>query len=493
MTDRANSGNGPVRPRFGGFARRRPEVEEARPQKQIRGPQPVVRDRKSTEDEASESGPQGADSAESGRRRSQSLGRDAVDPAPKLAALFLIALVVPVALPLGGLNLSPHRLLAIAVLVPLFFRWISGAFGGVKRADVCLLLFCVWVAPVMVYNHGIATSWQFIGMNLIETMGPFLIGRALIRSPDSFRFWLKILAAILVVLAPFLAFEALTGVRLLGQTLGTFQHSIGTSETRWGMDRAAGPFDHPILAGVFGAACLALFINSLATVGKTAPGGGRKGFPKFLAIAASIGVTFFSLSLGAFITAALQGGLVVYDRITRGMKDRWKTLAVGFSAVYLFLLMASNRGPILIFIQTFAFNSFSASIRLQTWNYGTDVIWNNPLFGIGLHDWPRPPWLTGSVDNYWLLHGMRYGYPGMGLMIGAFAFTVIPLLKARYDDPDLDAIRKGYLMTLIAMMMAMCTVHLWGTVYAFVMFLLGAGAWLIDRDLAAPAGKHRRR
>ena len=45
-------------------------------------------------------------------------------------------------------------------------------------------------------------------------------------------------------------------------------------------------------------------------------------------------------------------------------------------------------------------------------------------------------------------------------------------------DPETRRLREGYLIALVGLILVMATVYIWTTVLVFVMFYLGAGAWL---------------
>lgn len=400
------------------------------------------------------------------------------DRLPRLAIAFVVCLAIPLVFHIGPLRMTPYRVVLVASFAPLVGLWLAGRLDGIKPPDLMAAFYALWAGLSLVVNHGLEKV-ELAGITAIEILGAYLLARASIRGPNGFRAFVRTLLWVTLALIPFAFVEAVFYRRLFQEALGGLALPISSFETRWGMLRAAASFEHPILFGVFAASGLAMSYYALR--------GDSRRWP-MAALVAGAGA-FFSLSLGAYVALAAQLGLIVYDRLTEGRKGRWRNLIIVIGAVYAFLLVASNRGPILIFIQTFAFNSFSSAVRIQTWHYGTDVVLNNPIFGIGLDDnWPRPHWLTHSVDNFWLLNAMRYGLPAAIAIAGMVLWTLLRLGARPIADPQVDACRKGLVMSLVAMCVAAATVHYWGTIFVYFMFLLGAGSWLLEwEESAAPA------
>jgi hypothetical protein len=112
-----------------------------------------------------------------------------------------------------------------------------------------------------------------------------------------------------------------------------------------------------------------------------------------------------------------------------------------------------------------------------------------PWFGTGVPgEWVRPEWMfSGSMDNFWLLMAVRHGVLAF-VLIALTCWTMLRRIgKTHLTDPQLINARKGLLFALIAMMVSMCTVHLWTATYCLFMFLLGSGSWLIEGGVDKPA------
>jgi O-antigen ligase len=127
------------------------------------------------------------------------------------------------------------------------------------------------------------------------------------------------------------------------------------------------------------------------------------------------------------------------------------------------------------------FSSHTGWYRLNIWEYGTQSVLNNPVFGIGLNDWERPAWMGGSsVDNFWLLIAMRHGLPSILLLGAAVALSVLYILRTPIADVLTARMRTGYLVTMVGLFLALATVHVWEQVAVLVFFYIGMGAWLFS-------------
>ncbi|HEU0221891.1 MAG TPA: hypothetical protein VFR34_06730, partial [Paracoccaceae bacterium] len=177
---------------------------------------------------------------------------------PRIVLLFLIALVIPVILKLGPLTLSVYRLLLLLALLPCLMIWLSGRAGRIRTADIALLVLCFWSALSIVIVHGAGAAIEPSGILFIETMGAYLVARCFIRDAESFRLMVVTLFRIVAIMLPFALYESVTGHNIMRAVFAAF-FPVGYDiwmEPRWGLDRVQGPFEHPILFGVF---CGALF------------------------------------------------------------------------------------------------------------------------------------------------------------------------------------------------------------------------------------------
>ena len=170
---------------------------------------------------------------------------------------------------------------------------------------------------------------------------------------------------------------------------------------------------------------------------------------------------------------------LVWNRIMGG---RWTLFLILSAIMYVAIDLASNRTPVTIIIETMTFNSETGWTRIATNMFGWASVWTYPIFGLGFNDWIRPNWLTSSVDNFWLVIAMRYGFVGFVFIVTSFLFHMLMLFRAQISRNDVARCRTAYGITLSAICFTLITVHIWDTMSAFVMFFVGAGAWMYTSD-----------
>jgi hypothetical protein len=202
-------------------------------------------------------------------------------------------------------------------------------------------------------------------------------------------------------------------------------------------------------------------------------------------ISLSMAMTFMALSSAPIISAVLQVCIIGWGIVT---KERWKLLLILFVLAFLAAELFTNRGPIIIFIETFTLDPMSGWWRIHIWNYGSASVMQHPFFGIGLNLHEKPAWLTDSVDNFWLLMAMRHGLTGFLMLAIAIGLHMRAILRATDLDPMTELARKGYMTTLVGVIFTLTTVHIWGSLYVMVMFFIGAGSFIYTSPRSTKAG-----
>jgi hypothetical protein len=240
-----------------------------------------------------------------------------------------------------------------------------------------------------------------------------------------------------------------------------------------GLARAFGSFEHPILFGVF---CSMAFANAwFAARSRLSPLQG------WLLAGAIIVASFVSLSAGAWMMLGLQIALAVWDRMTRGLPGRWAVLGAIFVGILVVVSMLSNRSPVKVFIGYASFSAQSSYNRILIWEYGTAEVGRHPLFGIGLGEWIRAPWMSSSMDNFWLVNAVRYGMPALIFLAAAIFMIMFRAAGQRNRSLDWTNCRLGWIITIVGTAVAACTVHLWNSTFCLFLFMVGSGAWLMER------------
>ena len=131
-------------------------------------------------------------------------------------------------------------------------KFFAGGFNPVDKAFIGCSI-CGAIGFFLKYQEAQALVNQF-GI-LIDTLGAYLLVRALIRDEDGIYRVLKCLAFVTVVVGLCMIREHLTMNNIFG-----FLGGVGlTPEVREGKIRAQGPFSHSLTAGTFAAMLLPLF------------------------------------------------------------------------------------------------------------------------------------------------------------------------------------------------------------------------------------------
>jgi len=185
---------------------------------------------------------------------------------------------------------------------------------------------------------------------------------------------------------------------------------------------------------------------------------------------------------GAYVALAAQCGLITWDFSTREWRHRWRLLGMLCIVAYVVVDMISNRFPIEVFIEYLTFSHHNSYNRILIWEYGTAEVWRHPVFGIGMTEWERPYWMSGSMDNFWLVAAIRYGLPAFVFFAGATLLICLQLGRLQQIKPEIKQCRTGLLVSIGGLVIAGCTVHFWNATYCLFMFLLGSGMWMLDQD-----------
>lgn len=404
---------------------------------------------------------------------------------PIAVGFFFMAMMLPtaVSLNLGGLRLSAYRIVLIVMIVPMMVQLLSGQRGRINLFDMLLFAHCSWALLALIKWAGLAQGIETGGIYIVECAGAYLLGRIYIRSSDDFtamsRAYVSIVLATLVFTVP----EALTGIHILHDGISS---AVGGPrapfiEPRMGLERTFGPFDHPILYGVFCASSfsLAYFVLAQRQLMK---------FGNLTKIAGVVLATFMSASGGPYLVLMMQGFVASWERVLGKIQGRWAALFSLFAAAYVAIDLFSTRTPFHVFVTYFTFSKQSAYNRILIFEYGTAEVARHPIFGIGLGQWERPPWMSDSMDNFWLATAVRYGLPALLFLLALLFGLVWSVGQRKNLPPDWKRARHAWAFTLFGITVAAATVHLWNALFVLFFFLLGSGAWLLD---AKPEQKRR--
>lgn len=391
---------------------------------------------------------------------------------PLLLAAFLVYLLLlpsQMLFETNGFVLPPYRLFLIPGLLFVVAQLIRGRLRLVA-ADFCILAAAFWIAIAVTVTMGIERAISGAGAQFIDIGLAYLFARATIRSLRDLRILLILIAPGLLLVGAIIVAESVLQtfiVQPIAQSIfgGT---GVATMTMRLGLLRAPGPFPHPILAGMFLASFLPLFLLS-----------GIRGSPRVVGCLAAV-CSFFTVSSAAFLALTVGMGLVIYnflvERITR---LTWRLFMIA-SAIGLFVMQfATESGAINLLIRYASLNAWTGYYRTLIWRYGSESVRNNPLFGIGYNDYERPGWMTASVDNFWLLLGIQYGLiPPLAIVLATvLAVVALGRRSALASTVDRHFLR-GIAIALAVFALGLYSVSVWLSAQVWFFMLLGIGVSL---------------
>lgn len=390
---------------------------------------------------------------------------------PTLVTAFLLALCLPTDLSfyLGSLRLSPYRVVLLIAIFPAIATVFSGRVGRVNIIDWLVIIHCAWSLFIINYYHGLGSMVESGGVRFIEFAGAYFLGRAYITNERSYQGVVAAIIMVILLIFPFAIFETITGFSIIKEFVsgGDFFSPI---DQRMGFNRAFGPFDHPILLGVFAASVMGIaWLRVFPRMGNPRP---RK-LTVWVALTA-----ICSLSSGATSALMAQFILLLWEAKTRIWRHRWRILFLIIVMLYIAVDLLSNRTPIKVFFSYLTFSPETAWGRIQIFEWGMADVNRNPIMGIGFNEWTRPDWKSASMDNFWLLQAVTFGIPGF-LTIALPAIFALTL-GWRTLAPRLTKLRTGWAISVSGLIIAGTTVHFWNNTFAFYSFLMGIGVWFIN-------------
>ncbi len=397
--------------------------------------------------------------------------------APLLARVTVIMLMIPFGFSLGPLAMTPAKLFFLIMFPGLAVGLFGGRFGKIVATDVLMLLFLIWMILSMFVNHEPKVALQYAGSNVLLIFGGYLCARASIRTKEDFLGFIRFFTMMLFVTMPFALYEAVFDVaplvKLAKMIPGVEVVAMARTEPRMGLHRVQMVFDHPIHYGLFASSAVALaFLGLKATMG---------GLQRMFRFAVTVACSAMSMSSGAILAVGGQIGLFIYDHITRNFVGRWRVLGITAAIGYVIVEVSTTGWGMLAIVQRISFSANSSRLRAVLLDFGLAQIERTPFFGFGFHRWPLPSWMTGSMDNYWLLIAVTFGLPAFAFFFWAIIGSMVSVGKRNFSgDPDLILLRRAWIFMMASLCMSMFTVAIWGVMSSVVTFLFGTGIWMLN-------------
>jgi hypothetical protein len=386
--------------------------------------------------------------------------------------LFVSCLFLPSVFFLGPIVLSPALLFLTLGFLPLLGIWASGRAGGRLATDMLVLACAAWAFVTRFVLLPFSEAVEPAGIVLLQTAGAFLAGRVLVRNAVATRLVFGTAIVGVILMMPFLIIESVTGAKPLLNAAALLGHTLlpTNMDPRWGFGRSQGVFEHPILLGMF----VATLISPAILMFRKAPGHPVRAVAGPIVILSAM----TSLSTGALLSMNIQFGLMLWNAALRKVRQRWTVLICLVVFLYVTADLLSDRTPFHLFVDYATFSAQSSYNRILIWQYGSAAVMDAPLLGHGTDDWERPAFMHASMDNFWLVIAYRYGLPAFLLLAGAFLLTIWRIARRSAGSVQEQNMRLAVNFSLIAIMIAAVSVHLWNNSYIWLMFMLGAVTWM---------------
>ncbi len=406
-----------------------------------------------------------------------------------LIAIFVISMVIPAEFPVGPIRLTPYLAVLLVFSLPLFLRLLRQIGDKTNRLVLLDLFFTLYVLTTaigIVYTNGLSRI-VFAVSTTITYLGAYMAGRVLIRRTEDYDAFFRVFFYALVFWLPFAVIELVTKRMIISEILAHFADPLprAGNEPRLGLNRVQAFMEHAITYGLL---CSLGVVNSFYIL-RDAPMLWRLARTGFFAF-----MTFISLSSAPNIGQGLQFLFIGWDQVLKGARHKWVLLVILVSVPLLMIQFGTPKGIIGFVIDNLAFDPSTGWGRTLIFQYGWAEAMRHPWFGMGLNaDWTRPFWMKPSVDNFWLLMAMRYGLPAAGLLIGSVLLHLFIIVTRTGLSEKLADYRKAYVITWLATIFILWTVHIWGSGPVFIMAYLGAGVmFYAGPDAPTPPGFRRR-
>ena len=391
-----------------------------------------------------------------------------------LAVITILSLVIPINWMLGSLFMTPSRALFLITVPYLFIRWAKGDFNGRLAVDWLMILYVFWITVTIIRLHP-DKALTFVGTTTLIILGGYLTARATIRSIEDFQALIRFMAWIVMCMMPLALIESISHDMFIGNFIDSLPGVSSNKDVdyccRMGLDRAQVVFAHPIHYGLFASLPFALYAFGLRN---------QVSLVNRLSVCLVLGVAcFLSISSGPFLSMLFQAAIVAYAMTTQKIEAQWRFLLITLSVFYVIIEVNTSHFGLFTIATKLSFNSATANVRAILFDYGIDQIWRTPIMGNGYRPFPLPPFMTGSVDNFWLLLAVVHGMPAFAACMGAFLYSMIRAGRGKLiRGSDLYNARVAWTALLTSLLLTLATVAIWSEIHSAVFLMLGAGQFL---------------
>ncbi len=407
-----------------------------------------------------------------------------------LLLLFYATLMPPeLRLDIQDQTLYAPRLVTFLLLPWVIHRLASGAIQ-VRLPDYLMMIGTVWMIVSFVAFYDFDEGFVRGSALAFDVAAGYLIARISIRnSTDFLRFLILIVPGVLGV-GLIMMVESVSHNHIIrplsAEVFGPLPlyldgNEVGRvsefgKEIRLGLMRAGGPFSHPILGGLFMASMLPIYFYS-----------GLRRWPLWIGAASGF-FAVFSGSSAAFLALLMAIGLIGYDWMQKRVALlNWSYFVIAVAGAMSVIQVLSQNGLVSIIVR-FTLNPQTGQFRRLIWDYGVRSVENHPLFGIGYTEYERALWMPPTVDNHWLMLGIRHGL--ITPVLFALACGLIIYRMAKISGTQSETGRRfyvGYAISLFVFAIMGFTVAFFGSVQYWFYILMGVGMSLCIPRSVDPA------
>jgi len=401
-------------------------------------------------------------------------GRGGAARSPRLplsVKLILLTVCLPegTSLFLMGLRLTLTRVIFIALVPVVLMRILRRIAAGRYRfvaSDLFVPLAAFWMFLGPAVTNGLMDTAVHSGPVVLEYLMAYMSVRFLLSGDQTSLVFTRFLCGVLSVVALVGLLDTATGrffTRGFVDSITGYSMASAGSEPglhRFGLVRATGPLEHPIL---FGFACAIGFLLALSVDMR---------WQKFCVTACGIGL-ISSLSSAPGLAAVTGVGLILYSRLFVRVRHKWGLFALPSALVIgVFFLLSAT--PVRDLINAFTLDPQTGFYRLYEWQSVGPAILQNPYFAVLPGDYTY----HGSIDSLWLLLALSYGIPcsvltGLSL-IGACSLPTSGRRTRLTKVEERLGTALGIVMVVIVFMGF--TVDFWGSTWILVGLLVGLRA-----------------
>ena len=382
--------------------------------------------------------------------------------------IFAVSALLPreLAVSIGGAVLFPYRLVLLGLTPVIIFRLLR-APPRPHAFDILALTITFWLTAALINSEPFAIAIEAGVALSLDFVLAYLLGRVTIKCSDDFRTLFRSLFPVLVAVALIQMIESLSHQQILRPFLAELtdqQPPVIHDEARFGLYRAAGPFQHPILGGVFMAAMLPMAWFMAPSHAVRVMG---------VLVAASM---IFTVSASAILTFVVCASLILIVYLQRWTGwPVWVMALLGAGVVIMLILLLSEGGPLIFAARRLSISVQTGYWRVFIWEFAGAEALRNPLFGIGFRDWARPPWmLSSSIDAHFLLWSVRFGLvAGVGLLLLLLGSCIRLVVNSRLQTEQARQVSIATAISLAGFIAAGFSVAFWEGIAAWMTLLCG--------------------